>query len=77
MGAVWRLLVVRARALWGLGVVMLLQGEHERAARPGIRCLEDATRFDRAEQRLAAVYLLGITTDFLAASAAAEGADAY
>ncbi|MFD9908173.1 ATP-binding protein [Streptomyces sp. NPDC059063] len=51
----------RDRALWALGVVALLQGEHDRAEQLGLRCAREAARSGDAEQQLAVAYLLGIT----------------
>ncbi|MGA4838847.1 ATP-binding protein [Streptomyces sp. G45] len=51
----------RDRALWALGVVALLQGEHDRAEQLGLRCARGAELTDDVEQQLAVAYLLGIT----------------
>ncbi|MGW6272145.1 ATP-binding protein [Streptomyces sp. NPDC055060] len=50
-----------ARAYWALGVVLVLQGEHEEAAKIGRRCARAADRSANGEDALAAAYLLGIT----------------
>ncbi|MGW6056704.1 ATP-binding protein [Streptomyces sp. NPDC055189] len=49
------------RARWALGVVLLLQGEHDEAARIGRRCARDAAGTGNTEEGLAAAYLLGVT----------------
>ncbi|MEU6763929.1 regulator [Streptomyces sp. NPDC046853] len=49
------------RARWALGVVLVLQGEHDEAAKIGSRCARDAARAGNTEEGLAAAYLLGVT----------------
>ncbi|KUF18674.1 ATP-binding protein [Streptomyces silvensis] len=53
--------LVHERATCVLGIVVLLQGDHDQAERIGRRCARVAKRSDDREGMLAAAYLLGIT----------------
>ncbi|MFJ8002419.1 ATP-binding protein [Streptomyces sp. NPDC096310] len=49
------------RALWALGVTVMLQGDHEGAYRLGERCTTAAWHDQEPESMLSAAYLLGLT----------------
>ncbi|MFJ2178104.1 ATP-binding protein [Streptomyces sp. NPDC087851] len=51
----------RTRALWALGVTVMLQGDHEGAYRLGERCTTAAWRDQDPESMLSAAYLLSLT----------------
>ncbi|AXG82423.1 ATP-binding protein [Streptomyces paludis] len=51
----------RTRALWALGVTVMLQGDHESAHRLGERCTKAAWRDRDPESMLSAAYLLSLT----------------
>ncbi|GAO07718.1 NB-ARC domain-containing protein [Streptomyces lydicamycinicus] len=51
----------RTRALWALGVAVLLQGDLALADALGLECARAARAFDDAEAVLAAGYLIGLT----------------
>lgn len=51
----------RTRALWALGVTVMLQGDHEGAYRLGERCATAAWRDQDPESMLSAAYLLSLT----------------
>ncbi|MDX3849524.1 regulator [Streptomyces sp. AK02-01A] len=51
----------RTRALWALGMTVVLQGDHETAHRLGEQCSMAAWRDQDPESMLSAAYLLGIT----------------
>ncbi|WP_055698512.1 ATP-binding protein [Streptomyces silaceus] len=52
---------VRTKALWALGVVLLLQGEQEAAAQVARECEQASAHDVVPEGRLAAAYLAGLT----------------
>ncbi|MFE4061215.1 ATP-binding protein [Streptomyces sp. NPDC059096] len=51
----------RTRALWALGVTVMLQGDHEGAYRLGERCTTAAWHDQDPESMLSAAYLLSLT----------------
>ncbi|MFJ6700981.1 ATP-binding protein [Streptomyces sp. NPDC091272] len=51
----------RSRALWALGVITVLQGDHESARRLGEQCAVAAWQAKNPEDMLSAAYLLGLT----------------
>ncbi|MEW1724360.1 NB-ARC domain-containing protein [Streptomyces sp. NPDC093109] len=51
----------RTRALWALGITVMLQGDHQGAHRLGERCTKAAWRDQDPESMLSAAYLLSIT----------------
>ncbi|WP_405802129.1 ATP-binding protein [Streptomyces sp. NBC_01506] len=52
----------RTRAMWALGLTVMLQGDHEAAYRFGEECGTAAQRDDDPESMLSAAYLLGLTS---------------